>query len=174
MTNTFFLFRDKRRLCAAYRQFSSFDTMLKTASRRLAPAGTFTHLSHITGEQGLLLGFVVDGLSAVDSSEAWRLWWDRFENREITDFWEAYLLLAKEMPSKWKHDCAQIVVGGQVYSDGAGEYVLAIPDYNGVAFNSNQPVQFWSKVGFEFRDTAIIGRQPHAARVHLTQAVTME
>jgi hypothetical protein len=151
----FVLFRDGRRLRAAYREMAKERASLFLAGRRFTPAGQFTHLSHITDEKKRLIGFVVDRLENATASSGWREWWNTFDNRHLEDFWEAYLFLADPMPTDWHHDCALLVTGGCVLADGAGDFVIVLPDHNGFCFSPNEPVFFWTDLGFELRDLEI-------------------
>jgi hypothetical protein len=150
MSQQFVLFCESGRLQAARLQLPASEGPLIVAGRRFTPAGSFIHLSHIIDDQKLLLGFVVDPLEGASAEPSWRTWWDNFENREIYDFWQAHLFLANPMPAKWDEDGAFLVGGGEVLSDGRGEYVLVLPDYNGHCFRPGEPTEFWRGFGFEF------------------------
>jgi hypothetical protein len=149
MTKQFLLFRDGRRLRAAHRQLPRVDTPLLVNGRRFTPAGSFIHLSHITNNQKRLLGFSVDALEQANTAPDWRAWWESFDNRHIWDFWQAYIFLVESMPSDWHDDGALLVGGGDVLTDRAGDYLLALPDYNGYCFSPNEPTEFWKEIGFE-------------------------
>ena len=149
MTKTFLVFRDGRRLRAAHLSLPRVDVPLLVNRRRFAPAGSLVHLSHVTGEQKQLLGFKVDSLERANTSPEWRAWWDTFINRDLLDFWEAYLFLADPMPPEWRDDCALLVGGGWVFGDGTGDFVLAIPDDNGFCFRPGEPTEFWRGIGFQ-------------------------
>jgi len=102
-----------------------------------------------------LLGFVVDSLKGANSSPEWRAWWDSFDNRHLVDFFEASLLLVEPMPAKWRENCALMPGGGWVFADGAGDYVLAIPDDNGFCFSPGEPTEFWKVIGFELKPLTV-------------------
>lgn len=148
MRKTFIMFRDGRRLRAAHLELPRLDAPLLVNGRRFAPAGSFVHLSHVTGEQKRLLGFMVDSLEHANTSPEWRAWWDTFDNREILDFWQAYLFLSDPMPADWHDDGALLVGGGWVFRNEA-EFILAIPDENGYCFRPGEPTEFWRGLGFE-------------------------
>lgn len=155
MTKHFLLFREGRRLRAAQLELPSVEAPLLVEGRRFVPAGGLWHLNHITDERQHLLGFVVQSLKDANTSTEWRAWWDTFDNREVIDFWEAYLYLADPMPAQWHDDCALLVGGGWVFADGAGDYVLAIPDDNGVCFRPGEPTEFWKELGFELKPLSV-------------------
>lgn len=155
MTKVFLLFRDGRRLRAARQDLARTDVRLVFDGRPFEPVGDFVHLSHVTDGRGRLLGFMVDSLEQVCDAVAWRAWWDSFENRELIDFWQAYVFLAQPMPEHWHDDGALIVGGGWVFGDGAGDYLLAIPDYNGITFRPDEPTVFWTDLGFDLSQLEI-------------------
>jgi len=148
MTKTFIMFRDGRRLRAAHAQLARLDAPILVDGRRFNPAGGFTHWSHITDAKKRLVGFAVQSLEHANSSTEWRAWWDSFDNRILEEFFEALLFFTETIPTDWHHDCA-LLVGGWVYSDGAGDFALGIPDENGYCFKPSEPTQFWTDIGFE-------------------------
>lgn len=155
MTKVFLLFRDGRRLRAARRELTRVDIPLVLGGRRFRLGGDFTHLSHVTDGKGRLLGFMVDSLDDVSRDAAWQIWWNSFDNRELIDFWQAYIFLADPMPEEWHDDCALLVLGGWVFSDGAGDYLLAIPDCNGITLGHDDPTIFWRDLGFGLTDLQV-------------------
>ncbi len=154
MTKTFIMFRDGRRLRAAHAQLAILDGPIVLEGRRFHPAGGFTHWSHITDAKKRLVGFAVQSMEDANSSAEWRAWWDSFDNRTIDDFFEAFVFLTETVPVNWQDDCA-LLVGGSVYSDGAGDFVLAVPDENGRCFKRGEPTQFWTDIGFEVARCAV-------------------
>lgn len=155
MTKVFLLLRDGRRLRAAHQDLARVDVPFVLGGSRFEPVGDFIHLSHVTNGKGRLLGFKVDSLEQVSKDTSWRTWWDSFDNRELTDFWEAYVFLAEPMPEDWHDDGALLILGGWVFGDGAGDYLLAIPDCNGYCFRPNEPTVFWTDLGFELRQVEV-------------------
>jgi len=149
MTKVFLLFRDGRRLRAAHQELARVDVPLAFSGRRFEPVGDFIHLSHVTDGHGCLLGFMMDSLDRACDGVAWRAWWDSFGNRELIDFWQAYVFLGEPMPEQWHDDGALLVGGGWVFGDGAGDYLLAIPDCNNVSFRPGEPTEFWRRLGFK-------------------------
>lgn len=155
MTGKFFLlFRDGRRLRAAHVELPRVDRPLVMEGRQFTPAGGLWLWNHIIDEQKRLLGFVVQSLKDANTSAEWRAWWDTFDNREVIDFWEASLYLADPMPTQWNDDCAALI-GGWVFADGAGDYLLAIPDDNGHCFRPGEPTEFWRGLGFELTQLGV-------------------
>jgi hypothetical protein len=152
MSKQFLLFRDGRRLRAAHLELPRVDVPLVAHGRRFAPSGSFIHLSHITDPKKNLLGFAVDVLERVTRSADWQAWWETFDNRHLWDFWQAHIFLADPVPADWDDDGALLVGGGWVFDDGAGDYLLAIPDHNGFCFRPGEPTQFWRGLGFELAE----------------------
>ncbi len=62
--------------------------------------------------------------------------------------------MADPLPVDWHQDCA-LLIGGRVFRDGKGDFVFAIPDYNGHCFSPNQPTAFWTDIGFELSELEI-------------------
>jgi len=155
MTKVFLLFRDGRRVRAAHLELPRVDAPLLVNGRRFTPAGDFIHLCHLTDERKRLIGFVVDDLGGANSSADWRAWWSSFDNRDVLEFWQAYIFLAEPMPDSWHDDGALLVGGGWVFADGAGDYVLTIPDDNGFCFRLGEPTEFWKEIGFELKPLSV-------------------
>ena len=149
MTKQFLLFRNGRRLRAAHLEIPRMDVPLLVNGRRFTPAGSFIHLSHLTDQRKRLLGFVVDVLEQANSTPDWRAWWESFDNRHLWDFWQGHIFLAEPMPADWNNDGALLVGGGSVFTDKAGDYLLALPDENGYCFRPGEPTEFWKEIGFE-------------------------
>jgi len=155
MTKHFLLFRDGRRLRAAHLELPRLDVPLLVDNRRFAPAGSFLHLNHVTDSRKHLLGFVVDDLERANSSSDWRAWWSSFDNRDVLEFWQAYIFLAEQMPDNWHDDCALLVVNAPIFSDNTGDYLLVIPDHNGFCYRPGEPTEFWKEIGFELRPLSV-------------------
>lgn len=149
MNKHFVLFRDGRRLRAAHHEFPEQTNSFTFGDRQFLPSGRLIHISHIVDSTDDLLGFSLDSLEAVSNSPEWKLWWDSFDNRTLVDFWQATIFLADPLPANWRDDGALLVVGGQVFSDQHGEYILVLPDENGYQFHFGKPTSFWRKLGFE-------------------------
>jgi len=154
MSKAFVMFREGRRLRAAHAQLSRPDAPILIGGHRFAPAGALVHWSHLTDAKKRLVGFVVDSVDRANSTGQWRAWWDSFDNRELIEFYLGYLLLADPMPKDYHEDGA-LLVGGDIYSEGRGEFALAIPDKNGMCFQTAEPVEFWNGLGFELAQVDI-------------------
>ena len=148
MRRSFILFRHERHLRAAHVGIPRPEAGLLIHGKRFAYGGGLYHWSHITDSTQGLVGFVVESLKDASPLPEWRAWWEAFANREVVDFWQAYLFLANPMPAQWREDCA-LLVGGWFYTDGSGEFAIGIPDMNGHAFEEGKPSKFWSEIRFE-------------------------
>lgn len=158
MKKYFLLFRDGRRLRAAHVELPKENAFLIVKGRRFAAAGSFGQWSHITDSKKRLVGFVVDLLEDASTTLGWEEWWNTLGNRYVGFFGEAHLFLAEplaeEWHSDWHHDCA-FHVGGSIFADGSGDFVLLIPDNNGCCFRPNEPTVFWSEIGFHLAELHI-------------------
>ena len=126
---------------------------LTLAGKRFALVGRFIHLSHIVDSKQNLLGFNVDGLEEVTADPSWKEWWSTFDNRDLEDFWQAYLFLSEQRPTDWFPDGALLVGGGAAFSDGAGDYVLVLPDAKVRAADEGHPDQFWKQIAFQLEES---------------------
>ncbi len=152
MKEQFVLFRRGRRLCAAAVSLPEAGAGLMLDGKHFALVGRFLHLSHIVDSKQDLLGFHMDGLEEVTADPRWKEWWNTFDNRDVEDFWQAYLFLSEQRPTDWFPDGALLVGGGAAFSDGTGDYVLVLPDENGRAAEQGLPNKFWRRMAFHLEE----------------------
>ena len=84
---------------------------------------------------------------------AWRRWVASCENCSLADS-EFTVLLVEQLPEEYYSDSASII-GGDVYHNGKGEFIVTIPDLNNVKTEGADGGKMWDTMAFDLAPVTV-------------------
>lgn len=149
----FVIFRDGRRACAGRPPLEHSGDDVWLGTRRFQRWHSFCHFHHIVGKERQLLGFQLVFLDFPPEAASWWRWVECCENCSYTDK-EFTVLLAEALPEEYYPDSASII-GGDVYHDGCGEFIVVIPDMNEWRAPERNWGRMWNSIGFDLAEVEV-------------------
>jgi hypothetical protein len=143
----FVLFRQGRRARVARPPLPHFGRDIWLGERRFHRWKSFCHFHHIVDNQRRLLGFQLDFLDLPPDAAPWWRWVESCQNCSLKDN-EFVALFADALPDEYYPDSASII-GGDVYHDGAGDFIVVIPDMNEWKTPERDWGKMWNSIGFD-------------------------
>jgi hypothetical protein len=149
----FVIFRQDRRARVARPPLAHFGGDIWIGDRRFYRWKSFCQFHHMTCKRGRLLGFQLVILDLPPDAAPWWRWVETCENCSYTDN-EFTVLLTDQLPQEYYPDCAAII-GGDIYHDGSGEFVIVIPDMNEWKSPDRVWSKMWNSIGFGFTELEV-------------------
>ena len=153
--SSFVVFRDGRLARAGRQPAALFGRTIVFNGGRFERGQKWCHqYHHVIDNQRRLLGFQLDLLSPGGSaSVAWRRWVASCENCSLADS-EFAVLLVEQLPEVYYSDSASIV-GGDVYHNGKGEFIVTIPDLSNVKTEEANWDKMWDTMAFDLAPVTV-------------------